>query len=130
VKKQKFSSDHKIRSGQTILIHTTLSLVCFLHQAALVFISFFCIPHFAAASRKLNSYRKFVSHCFAHIVKQGIFGDLCIHFTSRLMKVTFPCADWLRYLRTQLNVFVGTVLFGKQEIFASAVFLNQIFFEG
>ena len=60
-----------------------------------------------------------------HCKTQGFFRDLCVNFTRRLMVVTFPCTDWLSYLRTQLKLWVECVC--EAEDFFRAVLSNNFF---
>ena len=43
------------------------------------------------------------------------------------MEVNFPSADWLSYLRTQLNVFVGGVRLRSKKIISAPFSQNDFF---
>ena len=43
------------------------------------------------------------------------------------MEVNFPSAEWLNYLRTQLNVFVGRVCLQRKKIISVPFSQNNFF---
>ena len=85
---------------------------------------------FCQISFKKNQAKLKLSLCFERINlkhKRGCFGDLCINFTTRLMVVNSPSADWLSDLRIVEGI-CGQSFFAKQVIFLSAVLLNKFVF--
>ena len=55
-----------------------------------------------------------------------LFEDCVCNFTRSRTEVNFPSADWLKYLRIQLNVFVGGVFLRSKT--CQRRFLETIFF--
>ena len=58
---------------------------------------------------------------------KGCLKIALVTFTRGQTEVDFPSADWLRYLRTQLNVFVGRVCLQSKKIFPVQFSRNDFF---
>ena len=88
-----------------------------------------CLPQFApTASRKTRAAKNILSALRAlRSTRVDVEEVTRVNFTRRRTEVTFPSADWLSYLRTQLTAFVGGVCLRSKKIF-SALFSRNNFF--
>ena len=88
-------SSDSLRSIGILSMHicsASLSFVCSLRPATIVFVSFFVFPILPDQLQEKPSYRKIISPPWAHCETQGCFGDSRINFTARK---NFPnAAQW------------------------------------
>ena len=106
-----------------VFFFRSAALVCFLVAVPLLPFPFCC----TSFKKKNEQQKNIISLRFERNSKHGCLNIALVTFTRTQTEVNFSSADWLRYLRTQMNVSVGGVCLWSKKIFSAPFSRNDFF---